>query len=163
MCAALNVGNIVTVIARPDAFTGRPMARRVHETSSPGLQDTHGAGCHFRHRHVDADVRQGRRAFFASLPQNITPSTDDNPFFFLYGALGDLLSKPLSALSNNNAAISLTLPAHHDRALRLWVLRHHSVRPSGEADAAVNADATVTYFCAIGMGFMLMRYRRCSG
>ena len=30
-------------------------------------------------------------AFFASLPENIAPSTDDNPFFFYTARFGDIV------------------------------------------------------------------------
>ena len=30
-------------------------------------------------------------AFFASLPENVTPSTDDNPFFFYTARFGDFV------------------------------------------------------------------------
>ena len=32
-------------------------------------------------------------AYFASLPENIAPSTDDNPFFFYTARFGDLGSQ----------------------------------------------------------------------
>ena len=33
-------------------------------------------------------------AFFASLPENVTPSTDDNPFFFYTARFGGFLRQP---------------------------------------------------------------------
>jgi hypothetical protein len=48
-------------------------------------------------------------AFFAALPENIAPSTDDNPFFFYTARFGELVARPALALTNNNAAINMTL------------------------------------------------------
>ena len=44
-------------------------------------------------------------AFFASLPENVTPSTDDNPFFYTT-RLGNLARASPIGPTNNNAAIS---------------------------------------------------------
>jgi hypothetical protein len=85
--------DIVTVITRPDAFTDGAMARRAREASGPGLQDTAGAGRHFRRGHLDVMSGKADAAFFASLPENITPSTDDNPFFFYTARFRDLLDQ----------------------------------------------------------------------
>jgi hypothetical protein len=43
--------------------------------------------------------------FFASLPENVAPSTDDNPFFFFTARFGDLVGMPLSALFHNDPVI----------------------------------------------------------
>ena len=153
---ALNVGNIVTVITRPDAFTDAAMAGCAHEASGPGLQDTAGAGCHFRRRHVDVDVRQGRRGFLRVIAGKHRPSTDDNPFFFYTARFGDLASKPLSTLSNNNAAISMTLMLI---VMALCACVYYIVGPFVRLARRMPLSALtppVTYFCAIGMGFMLI-------
>ena len=91
---ALNVGNIVTVITRPDAIHRGPMAGCAHQTSGPGLQDTAGAGCRLRRRHLDADVRQCGRGLLRVAAGKYRPSTDDNPFFFYTSRFRDLVSKP---------------------------------------------------------------------
>ena len=48
-------------------------------------------------------------AYFASLPENVTPSTDDNPFFFYTARFGDFVAAPMSARTHNNTAITMTL------------------------------------------------------
>ncbi len=95
-------------------------------------------------------------AFFASLPQNITPSTDDNPFFFYTSRFGDIVAGPSSNLSNNNAAISMTLLLI---AMALCACAYYIVAPFVRLAKRMPLSTLappVTYFCAIGMGFMLI-------
>jgi hypothetical protein len=95
-------------------------------------------------------------AFFASLPQNISPSTDDNPFFFYTTRFGDFISKPLSAISQNNAAISMTLVLI---VTALCACLYYIVGPYLRLTRRMPLSVLtppVAYFCAIGMGFMLV-------
>jgi len=95
-------------------------------------------------------------AFFASLPENIAPSTDDNPFFFYTARFGDLATKPSSALTNNNAAISMTLLLI---MVALCACGYYIIVPFVRLARRMPLSALtppVTYFCAIGMGFMLI-------
>jgi hypothetical protein len=95
-------------------------------------------------------------AFFASLPENVTPSTDDNPFFFFTARFGDFVGTPLSTHTNNNAAISMTLALI---VVALVACLYYVVRPFvGLARRMPLSTLTppVAYFCAIGIGFMLI-------
>jgi len=96
-------------------------------------------------------------AFFASLPQNISPSTDDNPFFFYTARFSDLVGKPVATLTyNNNAAISMTLMLI---VIALGAFVYYVIGPFARLAARMPLSALtppVTYFCAIGMGFMLI-------
>ena len=58
---ALNVGNIVTVITRPDAFSDAQWQEARAKASGAGIQDIPGAGRRLRCRHLDVAVRQGGR------------------------------------------------------------------------------------------------------
>jgi hypothetical protein len=99
----------------------------------------------------DADA-----AFFASLPLNVSPSTDDNPFFFYTARFGDFFSSPLSTLSNNNAAISMTLMLIvFALGACLYFIAGPFVQLARKMPLSVLAPP-VAYFCAIGMGFMLI-------
>ena len=107
---ALNVGNIVTVITRPDALTKAQWQGARERLQAQGFKILMGPDIAFDT--VTSTLMSGKAdaAYFASLPQNISPSTDDNPFFFYTARFGDLIVKPLTTLSyNNNAAISMTL------------------------------------------------------
>jgi len=66
------------------------MAGCAHKASGPGLQDTAGPDVGFDT--VTSTLMSGKAgaAFFASLPENVTPSTDDNPFFFYTTRFGNL-------------------------------------------------------------------------
>ena len=106
---ALNVGNIVTVITRPDALTNTQWQGARTRLLAQGFKILMGPDVAFDA--VTSTLMSGNAdaAFFASLPLNVSPSTDDNPFFFYTARFGDFFSSPLSTLSNNNAAISMTL------------------------------------------------------
>jgi hypothetical protein len=95
-------------------------------------------------------------AFFASLPQNISPSTDDNPFFFYTARFGDFARKPLATLSNNNAAISMTLML---LGVALCACVYYVIGPFFRLARRMPLSVLtppVAYFCAIGVGFMLI-------
>ena len=153
---ALNVGNIVTVITRPDAFTDAQWQGARTRLLAQGFKILMGPDVTFDA--VTSTLMSGNAdaAFFASLPLNITPSTDDNPFFFYTARFGDFFSSPLSALSNNNAAISMTLVLIMVAlGACLYYIAGPFIRLARRMPLSV-LTPPVTYFCAIGMGFMLI-------
>jgi SAM-dependent methyltransferase len=153
---ALNVDNIVTVITRPDAFTKAQWQGARARLLAQGFTILMGPDVTFDT--VTSTLMSGKAdaAFFASLPQNITPSTDDNPFFFYTARFGDLIAKPLSTLSNNNAAISMTLMLI---VMTLCACAYYIIGPFVRLAKRIPVAVLtppVAYFCAIGMGFMLI-------
>jgi hypothetical protein len=153
---ALNVGNIVTVITRPDAFTDAEWQGARARLQAQGFGILLGPDIAFDA--VTTTLMSGKAdaAFFASLPENVAPSTDDNPFFFYTARFGDLVGMPWSAHTNNNAAISMTLALI---VVALVACLYYVVRPFvGLARRMPMATLTppVAYFCAIGIGFMLI-------
>jgi SAM-dependent methyltransferase len=153
---ALNVGNIVTVITRPDAFTDAQWASARRRLMAQGFKILLGPGVAFDS--VTSILTSGKAdaAFYASLPENITPSTDDNPFFFYTARFGDLMGVRPSFIINNNAAIAMT---------RLLVIAaffacvYYIVIPFTRLSRRMQLSELtppVTYFSAIGMGFMLI-------
>ena len=95
-------------------------------------------------------------AFFASLPENIAPSTDDNPFFFYTARFGSLASFYSSISMNNNAAITMTrLLIVVALAACVYYVVIPFVRLTRRIPAATLAPP-VAYFSAIGLGFMLI-------
>lgn len=153
---ALNVGDIVTVITRPDAFTTAQWQGARTRLLAQGFKILLGPDVTFDA--VTSTLMSGKANadFFASLPQNISPSTDDNPFFFYTARFGDIAGKPLSTLSNNNAAISMTLILI---ATALCACVYYIVGPFVRLARRMPLSVLtppVTYFCAIGMGFMLI-------
>lgn len=152
----VNVDNIVTVITRPDAFTSAQWQEAQARLLSQGFKVLLGPGVAFDA--VTSKLLSGKAdaAFFASLPENVTPSTDDNPFFFYTARFGELFSKPVSSLSNNNSAITTTLML---LVLSLCACVYYIIDPFvrlAKRMPLATLTPPVTYFCAIGMGFMLI-------
>src|SRR3977135_3583547 len=87
---ALNVGSIVTVITRPDAFTNAQWQGARTRLLAQGFKILLGPDVGFDT--ITSTLMSGKAdgAFFASLQENVTPSTDDNPFFFYTTRFGNL-------------------------------------------------------------------------
>jgi SAM-dependent methyltransferase len=153
---ALNVGNIVTVITRPDAFTDAQWQAARTRLLARGFKILMGPDVAFDT--VTSTLMSGKAdaAFFASLPENITASTDDNPFFFYTARFENLAGRPSSAFTNNNAAVSMTVMLI---VVALCACGYYIIIPfvrlARRMPLAV-LTPPVTYFCAIGMGFMLI-------
>jgi SAM-dependent methyltransferase len=154
---ALNVGGIVTVITRPDGFTPAQWQGARARLQAQDFKILLGPDVSFDS--VTSTMMSGKAdaAFFASLPQNVSPSTDDNPFFFYTSRFTDFFGKKLSTLSyNNNAAISMTLALIVTSLLAcLYYIVVPFIRLARRTPLSV-LTPPVTYFCAIGMGFMLI-------
>ena len=153
---ALNVGNIVTVITRPDAFSATQWQGARTRLLAQGFKILLGPDVGFDA--VTSTLMSGKAdaAFFASLPENVAPSTDDNPFFFYTARFGDIARMPSSALSNNNAAIRMTLVLI---VMALCACAYYIVAPFVRLAGRMPLSTLtppVAYFCAIGMGFMLI-------
>jgi SAM-dependent methyltransferase len=152
----VNVGGIVTVITRPDAFSNVQWQGARERLLAQGFKILLGPDVTFDA--VTSTLMSGKAdaAFFASLPENVTPSTDDNPFFFYTSRFWDLFTKPLSTLAHNNAAIRTTLMLV---ALALFACGYYIIGPFVRLARRMPLSTLtppVTYFCTIGMGFMLI-------
>jgi hypothetical protein len=153
---ALNVGNIVTVITRPDAFTDVQWQSARARLLAQGFKILMGPDVGFDS--ITSTLMSGKAdaAFFASLPENITPSTDDNPFFFYTARFGDVATKSSSVLSNNNSALRITLVLI---VFALGACGYYIAAPFVRLARRMPLSVLtppVTYFCAIGIGFMLI-------
>jgi SAM-dependent methyltransferase len=153
---ALNVGGIVTVITRPDAFTDAQWQGARTRLLAQGFKIL--LGPDIAYDTVTSTLMSGKAdaAFFASLPENIAPSTDDNPFFFYTARFGELMTRPAMALTNNNAAINMTLLLILVALCAcLYYVAVPFVRLARRMPLAT-LTPPVMYFSAIGMGFMLI-------
>ncbi len=153
---ALNVGNIVTVITRPDALTDAQWKGARERLEAQGFKIILGPDVAFDA--VTSTLMSGKAdaAFFASLPENIAASTDDNPFFFFTERFSTLLAKPWAAFSINKAPISMTLLL---LLVSLGACIYYIIVPLVGLARRMPLSALappVTYFSAIGMGFMLI-------
>ncbi|HXN66315.1 MAG TPA: hypothetical protein VN926_01525 [Bradyrhizobium sp.] len=153
---ALNVDHIVTVITRPDAFTAAQWQGARERLLARGFKTLMGPDVSFDA--ITSTLMSGKAdaAYFASLPQNISPSTDDNPFFFYTAHFADFVTRPLFTLTHNNAAISMTLMLI---VAALGACLYYIVAPFIRLARRMPLSVLtppVAYFCAIGMGFMLI-------
>ena len=153
---AVNVGNIVTVMTRPDAFTDGEWQAARARLSAQGFNIMLGPDVTFDT--VTSTLLSGKAdaSFFASLPENITPSTDDKPFFFYTSRFGELVGKPTVVGGNNNAAIRTTLMLV---VVSLAACVYYVVGPFVRLARTMPLSVLtppVSYFSAIGMGFMLI-------
>ena len=154
---ALNVGDIVTVITRPDAFTDAQWQAARTRLSAQGFDVLLGPDVAFDN--VTSTLLSGRadQAYLDLLPENVAASTDDNPFFFYTARLGDLLTGGASLSStNNNQAIGMT---RWLVLLALGACVYYIVLPFfrlARRMPVATLAPPVIYFSAIGMGFMLI-------
>lgn len=153
---ALNVGNIVTVISRPDAFSDTQWQAARERLQGQGFKILLGPGIAFDT--VTSTLLSGKadKAFLDALPENIAASTDDNPFFFYTARLGDLVAGGSSLSVNTNAAIHMTMwLVIVAFAACAYYIAIPFVRLARRMPLAT-LTPPVTYFAAIGMGFMLI-------
>jgi SAM-dependent methyltransferase len=153
---AANVGDIVTVISRPDAFTDAEWQGARARLLAQGFKILLGPDVSFDE--VTSTVLAGKAdaPFFDSLPENIAPSTDDDPFFFYTARLGDLVDTHTSVSMNNNAAIFVT---RFLVIIALCACVYYILIPLfGLARRTPLSTLTppIAYFSSIGMGFMLI-------
>jgi SAM-dependent methyltransferase len=153
---ALNVDNIVTVITRPDAFTAAEWQGARSRLLAQGFKILLGPDVAFDD--VTSKLMSGSAdaAYFASLPENVAPSTDDNPFFFYTARFGEFVAKPFSQHTHNNTAITMTLALIVvASAACLFYVVWPFIRLAGHTPLST-LTPPVAYFCAIGIGFMLI-------
>jgi SAM-dependent methyltransferase len=153
---ALNVGNIITVITRPDAFTDGQWQAARERLQAQGFKIFLGPDVTFDAITSTLLSDKADAAFFDSLPENVTPSTDDKPFFFFTSRLGDLTKMYPWGAMHNNVAVTMTSLLIIAALLACF---YYIVLPFlGLARRMPLSTLTppVAYFSAIGMGFMLI-------
>jgi hypothetical protein len=155
---AVNVGEIVTVISRPDAFTDAQWQGARDRLTAQGFTILLGPDVPFDE--VTSTVLAGKAdaAFFNSLPENIAPSTDDDPFFFYTARLGDLFDTHThsSVSMNNNAALFVT---RFLVIIALCACGYYIAIPLfrlARRTPLSTLAPPLAYFSSIGMGFMLI-------
>ena len=153
---ALNAGHVVTVISRPDAFTDAEWQAARSRIEAQGFKIMLGPDVAFDT--ITSTILSGRAddAFFASLPQDITPSTDDKPFFFYTTRFGDLAIHLGNGALHDDSAILITLFLV---AVSLVACVYYVAVPFMRLRKSVplaTLAPPVAYFSAIGVGFMLI-------
>jgi SAM-dependent methyltransferase len=153
---ALNVGKIVTVISRPDAFTAAQWQAAKTRVLEQGFKILLGPDVPFDD--VTATLMSGKAdaAWFKARAENIAPSTDDNPFFFYTARLANFFAKPSTALTNNNSAVSITMSLVLVAALACIYYIAIPFARLARTMPLSTLTVPVVYFSGIGMGFMLI-------
>ena len=153
---AVTGGPIVTVITRPDAFTDAEWQAARARLAAQGFKII--LGPDVAYDSVTSTMLSGKAdaAFFASLPWNVTASTDDSPFFFFTQRLSTLTTQPSAGATNNNVAISMVLLM---LVVALAACAYYIVVPFVQLTRQMplaTLTPPVIYFSAIGLGFMLI-------
>ena len=99
-----------------------------------------------------------RHAFYASYRQDITPTTDNRPFFFHTTKVGDQFDTAFgrSMLFGNGLSALLTLMAISGALVVLFVIGPLAVVGRGLGGRPPGWPAWLAYFGALGAGFMLI-------
>ncbi|HVZ12893.1 MAG TPA: hypothetical protein VG894_00365 [Bauldia sp.] len=106
---ALNVGNIVTVITRPGALSDGEWQAAKSRFAAQGFTVLVGPGIHYDDVASTIVAGKADAGYYDSLPFNVTPSTDDNPFFFYSEWLGDVITGHNGGRGAAGSAITVTL------------------------------------------------------
>jgi SAM-dependent methyltransferase len=153
---ALNVGKIITVITSPTAFTDAEWAHARAAYEDEGFKVMLGPDVSFDTTTSTLLSDKADPAFFESLPEDISPSTDDNPFFFYTARPWDIFTGRTSVSMNNNAAVGMVRLLIFAAACAFaYYVVVPFFRLSRETPAKTLA-VPVVYFSAIGLGFMLI-------
>jgi SAM-dependent methyltransferase len=153
---AVNVGNIVTVITRPDAFSDAEWQGARERLQAQGFKILLGPDFTFDAVTSTLLSDKADQAFFDSLPENIAASTDDNPFFFYTSRFSDFVSIQSWDIMSNNVAIGITGLLI---IVALCACGYYIVLPFlrlARRMPMATLTPPVAYFSAIGMGFMLI-------
>jgi hypothetical protein len=153
---AVNVGRVVTVITRPDAFTNEQWRAARTRLEAQGFNIVLGPDVTFDT--VTSTLLSGNAdaAFFNSLPENIAPSTDDNPFFFFTEKFGNIVTMLSSVSLKDFGPVNIT------RLLLIGALCacvYYIIIPFirlAKRMTLLTLVPPVAFFSAIGMGFMLI-------
>ncbi len=153
---AVNVGNIVTVMTSPEAFTDATWQAARPALEGRGFKIMLAPDVAFDD--ITTTILSGKAdaAFYASLPLNIAPSTDDNPFFFYATRLSSAASNFFTRSEHTDPAIGITLLLV---LVALGACVYYVAVPFGRLAKQMPLSILtppVGYFSAIGLGFMLI-------
>ncbi|WP_298378270.1 hypothetical protein [uncultured Bradyrhizobium sp.] len=152
---AANVGSIVTVMTRPEAFTAAQWQGARDRLEAQGFKLL--LGPDIAYDNVTSALLSGRadQSFLDSLPENIAASTDDKPFFFYTGRLGDLFVKNGLDVRHNAALAVIKWVLVFQLGICIYYIGIPFRRLMRRMPVATLVPP-VAYFAAIGMGFMLI-------
>ncbi|MGY3584936.1 spermidine synthase [Bradyrhizobium sp. USDA 4341] len=152
---AANVGSIVTVMTRPEAFTAAQWRGARDRLVAQGFKLL--LGPDIAYDSVTSTLLSGKadQSFLDSLPENIAASTDDKPFFFYTARLADLFLKNGFEAQNNAALGIIKWVLVFQLGICIYYIGIPFTRLMRRMPVATLVPP-VAYFAAIGMGFMLI-------
>jgi SAM-dependent methyltransferase len=153
---AVNVGNIVTVITRPDAFSAAEWQGARERLQAQGFKILLGPDLTFDAVTATLLSDKADQAFFDSLPENVAASTDDNPFFFYTSRFSDFVNIRSWDIMSNNVSVGVTGLLV---IVALCACGYYIVLPFLRLATRIpvaTLTPPVAFFSAIGMGFMLI-------
>ncbi|WP_342725157.1 hypothetical protein AAFG07_40625 [Bradyrhizobium sp. B097] len=152
---AANVGSIVTVMTRPEAFTAAQWRGARDRLEAQGFKLL--LGPDIAYDNVTSALLSGKadQSFLDSLPVNIAASTDDKPFFFYTARLADLFLKNGFEAQNNAALGIIKWVLVFQLGICIFYIGIPFARLMRRMPVATLVPP-VAYFAAIGMGFMLI-------
>ncbi|MEJ0014001.1 MAG: hypothetical protein WDM94_15605 [Bauldia sp.] len=101
---AVNAGNIVTVVTRPQAFTDAAWRDARAKLEAEGFKVLLGPDVAFDDVTSTILAGEADAAFYDSLPENVAPSTDNRPFFFYTARLRDIFGGARSIVAEAASA-----------------------------------------------------------
>jgi hypothetical protein len=153
---AVNVGKIVTVITRPDAFSDAEWQGAREKLQAQGFKILLGPDVTLDAVTSTLLSDKADKAFFDSLPENVVASTDDNPFFFFTARFSDFVSAGGWDVIGNNAAIGITgLLIIVGLCACVYFIVLPFIRLARRMPMS-ELGPPVIFFSTIGMGFMLI-------
>ena len=164
---ALNVGHIVTVITAPDAFTPEQWQGARARLEGQGFNVMLGPDVAFDKTASVILSGKADSTFFDNLDENITASTDDKPFFFytlrpknvekIFSSRGNGEEGQRSSESfkNNSAIGTVVILLIMSFLACFFYIGVPFIRLAKQMPLSA-IGGSVVYFCAIGLGFMLI-------
>lgn len=154
---AVNAARIVNVITRPVPFGDAEWRQARAALEDQGFKILLGPGVTYDD--VTSTILTGNAdaAFFDSLPENVSPSTDDKPFFFYTSRLHSLIGQSPRALMQSDSVAGLGVLAL--LVVSLLACVYYIALPFARLARRLPLSTIappVVYFSAIGMGFMLI-------
>jgi SAM-dependent methyltransferase len=153
---AVGASKIVTVITRPAPFTDAEWEQARAALQGQGFAILLGPDKPFDTVTSTLLAGEASAAYFDQLPENITPSTDDKPFFFYTSRLSNLIGQSPLAFIRNQAAAGMILAL---LVLSFLACIYYVAVPFARLARRMplaTLTPPVAYFSAIGMGFMLI-------
>ncbi len=152
---------LATLLLKKDPFTSEEVEQIVSHSEALGFAVLYAPGYQAEDNLVQQMVNTpDLRAFIASYPLDISPVTDDRPFFFSLVRLGDLIRPEFTGSGvyqlSAEAVQILLAAAVISTALAILFLFGPLILRRQREERATGQARYLVYFAALGLGFMLI-------